>query len=280
MLSTLNTLPICLLGLMGARPWPTGEGASTLAERIKPPEGYTRVKAEPKSFSAWLRALPVKPGRPQVKLYNGRLKGVQDAHVAVLDIDVGKKDLQQCADAVMRLRAEYLWSTNKRDKICFRFTSGDKVPWSGWRSGVRPKIRGNKVRFKKTAKKDGSYKNFRRYMEQIFYYAGTSSLSRELRPVDLSKDRVAPGDVFIKGGFPGHAVIVVDVAENKDGKQIFLLAQSYMPAQEIHILKNPKYGGPWYTVPKGKLETPEWTFEPGALTRFSDQGCPPMRPRW
>ncbi|MGL4398136.1 MAG: DUF4846 domain-containing protein [Hyphomicrobium sp.] len=45
-----------------------------------------------------------------------------------------------------------------------------------------------------------------------------------------------------------------------------------MPAQDIHILKNPANGdgSPWYTPPTGVLVTPEWTFEPGAWRRFAD----------
>ena len=56
------------------------------------------------------------------------------------------------------------------------------------------------------------------------------------------------GDVFIKGGSPGHAVTIVDIAINpKTNKKVFLLAQSYMPAQEIKILKNPNNSelSPW-----------------------------------
>jgi hypothetical protein len=40
-----------------------------------------------------------------VLLYNGAPKFRQDVHAAVIDIDVGTRDLQQCADATMRLRA-------------------------------------------------------------------------------------------------------------------------------------------------------------------------------
>jgi hypothetical protein len=62
------------------------------------------------------------------------------------------------------------------------------------------------------------------------------------------------------------------MAENKvSGEKIFLLAQSYMPAQDIHILKNPENGGgnPWYSVNFGdKLITPEWEFTRGNLRRF------------
>ena len=67
-----------------------------------------------------------------------------------------------------------------------------------------------------------------------------------------------------------HAVLVVDVAEHSDGRRVMALAQSYMPAQQIHVLDNPASpGSPWYAVVPGeKLATPEWSFEPGAARRF------------
>ena len=79
-----------------------------------------------------------------------------------------------------------------------------------------------------------------------------------------------PGDVFVEGGFPGHAVIVLDVAENAHGERLFLLAQSYMPAQDMHVLRAPGcQHKPWYSAAfKGNLETPEWTFERGDLRKF------------
>jgi hypothetical protein len=77
---------------------------------------------------------------------------------------------------------------------------------------------------------------------------------------------IEAGDVFIKGGTPGHAVTVMDVAMNAKGEKIFLLSQSYMPAQDIHILKNfnDLSISPWYRVSdiESTLETPEYTFEP------------------
>jgi hypothetical protein len=96
-------------------------------------------------------------------------------------------------------------------------------------------------------------------------------LSRELQPVDNVSD-MRIGDVFIKGGFPGHAVIVVDMAANPTtGKKVFLLAQSYMPAQDVHILRNPANpkSNPWYELAFGeRLHTPEWTFTAKELKRF------------
>jgi hypothetical protein len=107
-------------------------------------------------------------------------------------------------------------------------------------------------------------------MTFVFRYAGTLSLSKELVPVRL--ENIQPGDVFIKGGSPGHAVIVMDVTENsKTHEKLFLLAQSYMPAQEIHILRNPENTDtfPWYSTNfTGDLETPEWTFTRDELKRF------------
>ena len=73
-----------------------------------------------------------------------------------------------------------------------------------------------------------------------------------------------PGDIFIQGGFPGHAVLVLDVATNAQDEKIFLIGQSYMPAQDFHILKNLENENlsPWYKINDGeKLYTPEWTFD-------------------
>lgn len=247
--------------------------AHALTFRIPVPDGYRRVEVPAHSFGDWLRLLPLKPGRPQVMLYNGTPKYNQDAHFLVIDIDPGTRDLQQCADAVMRLKAEYHFACGEYSLIHFNFTSGDKADYTRHRDGYRPQFSGNKVYWTKSATPDGSYKNFRKYMDLVFSYAGTFSLEKELLPVE-DPAQIQPGDVFIQGGFPGHAVIVVDVAENTEtGKRIFLLAQSYMPAQEMHILRNPhnESMNPWYPVTTGSLYTPEWTFQPGTLKRFGNK---------
>jgi len=71
---------------------------------------------------------------PGIYLFNGRLRDNQSTHFAVLDIPVGDKDLQQCADAIMRLRAEYFLNQDNIDSICFKATDGtDCLLQSGWR---------------------------------------------------------------------------------------------------------------------------------------------------
>ena len=68
---------------------------------------------------------------------------------------------------------------------------------------------------------------------------------RYLKPgVYVPYTSLQPGDVFIKGGSPGHAVIVVDVAiYPQTGKKVFLLAQSYLLAHQIQILVYAAYRG-------------------------------------
>jgi hypothetical protein len=261
--------------------WLTGAApGGTLAERTAPPPGFRRLPAPAGSFGVWLRGLPLFPGRPSVHLYDGRLKGNQEAHVAVVRIDVGARDLQQCADAVMRLRAEYLWSRGCAADIDFRLTSGDRAAWTDWRSGMRPRVRGNRVEWRPGERSDGSYASFRRYLDAVYNWAGSASLEKQLNRV-TDPSRVEIGDVVIHGGFPGHAVLVVDVAEGPRGERAFLLAQSYMPAQEIQILRNPETpGSPWYrAAASGPLPTPEWPFRHEELRRFpAPRSCATARP--
>jgi hypothetical protein len=61
---------------------------------------------------------------------------------------------------------------------------------------------------------------------------------------------------------------------NKEGKKVYLLAQSYMPAQEIHVLRNFNNSqlSPWYELREGggEIRTPEWDFTSRDLKRFDN----------
>jgi Domain of unknown function (4846) len=243
-----------------------------LINNIPVPKGYKRIDTEINSFKNWLNHLPINLLDNNVYTFSGEKKYNQNAQYKVVNIDIGDRDLQQCADAVMRLRAEYLFSSKKYDKIHFNYTNGVNIPFSKWSSGYYPSLKGNKVVWVSSSN-NKSYKSFRKYLTNIFTYAGTSSLEKEMITVQLSE--IKAGDVFIKGGFPGHAVIVVDVVINEKTKdKAFLIAQSYMPAQSIHILKNPinTEMSPWYSVNEinNVIETPEWTFNSSQLKRFKE----------
>lgn len=201
-------------------------------QTIPTPAGYTRVQTD--GFGSFIRNYRLKEDNT-VYLYNGKKKANQDAQYAVLDIPVGIMDLQQCADAVMRIRAEYLFSSRQYSKIVF-FDNSKKpfryqAPYS---LGMLDK-----------------------YLEVVFSRCNSASLEKQMNPIPIQDIKI--GDVLIKGGFPGHVVIVVDMAVNDKGEKIMMLAQSYMPAQDVHILKGP-IGGAWYPVKDGVIDTPEYVF--------------------
>ena len=234
------------------------------------PKGFNYVEEGDSTYSNWLLDLKLKKNKT-VYLYNGKLKSNQDVQYAVLDIDIGKKDLIQCADAAMKLRADHLFEKHLFDQIKFIATSGNELSFENWLKGMRWKAQGAKLISYNIHKEDPNVQQeFNSFMEFVFYYCGTYSLSKQLKNVNDTRS-LQPGDVFVYGGFPGHAVTVMAVAKNETGKKIFLLSQGYMPAQDIHILKN--YNAPdispWYDLSDlYPLYTPEWQFNKGSLKRW------------
>lgn len=234
------------------------------------PAGYIRIKAPQDSYGYFLRSLHLKQDNT-VFLYNGMKKRNQQAQYAVLQLDRGTKDLQQCADAVMRIRAEYLYQQKNYSDIRFDFTNGFVCDYEHYARGYRLSMKGNTCSWIKQKPESYTYPTFRQYLDVVYAYAGTKSLHRQLKSISLSG--MQPGDVFIQTREPyGHAVTVMDMAYNPNTKDtVFLLSQSYMPAQDIHILINPGNGklSPWYSTGScDPLETPEWTFTNTDLKEF------------
>jgi Domain of unknown function (4846) len=237
---------------------------------ISLPQGFNYVDDGDSAYSNWLLDLKLKKSKT-VYLYNGKLKSNQDAQYAVMNIDIGKKDLVQCADAAMKLRADYLFEKHLYDQIKFLATSGDEISFENWLKGVRWKAQGDKlIPYTINKVRNNIQQEYNLFMELVFSYCGTYSLSKQLKVVNDSRT-IQPGDIFVYGGFPGHAVTVMAVAKNDEDEKIFLLSQGYMPAQDIHILKN--YANtdisPWYAITDiYPLYTPQWQFDSGSLKRW------------
>ncbi len=231
----------------------------TIKERFLIPQGFERVEPEAASFGGYLQNLPLKPDGTKVSYFDGRQK-LTDVYLGVVDFTLGDRDLQQCADAVMRLRAEYLYENERFDEIAFHFVSGFHAEFSKWAAGNGIAVDGNHVTWKSNSGNNNSYESFQKYLDVVYTYASTLSLEKELVEKPISD--LSIGDVFIQGGSPGHCVIVVDAAvNNQSGERIFILAQSYMPAQDIQILKGDSEDSPWISANlEDKLYTREWTF--------------------
>lgn len=233
----------------------------TLQTRIKTPDGYKREESQDGTLTSFLRNYEMKDDLSTVLLYNGNEKGNQSTHIAVFKLPIEDENLQQCADSVMRVYAEYYWNLKQYDKIKFHLTDGFLCEYSKWIEGYRVSFDGG-TKWVKSATYDASYETFLKYLRMVFSYAGTSSMeSYESEIISLSEMTV--GDVILKGGSPGHVVMVVDECVNDEGKKAYLFAQGYMPAQEFHVIKNPLHSDdPWYykeeiTFP---LKTAEYTF--------------------
>lgn len=245
---------------------------STIKDRVLVPDGYTRTTYPEGSFQSFIQNYQLKASGAKVINYDSSPYFYQSGHVGVLDLSVPKNGLQQCADALIRLRSEYLWKTNKKEKIGFQFTSGHYCSWSKYAAGYRPKIRGNKVSFHKTAPPDHSKRNFYRYLNLIYAYSGTLSLYTELPKVQSSKN-LRIGDMLVQPGTPGHIVMIVDEMKDANGNKRFVLAQGNTPAQSVHMLKNLSDTAisPWYELPKGAfIEIPGYYFENSKFIRFKD----------
>jgi hypothetical protein len=214
---------------------------------IPVPIGFER--RESSIYGKWIRNIKLS-GDNIVYYYNGSKKYNQKIHVAVLNFDIGDRDLQQCADACMRIRGEYLFENKKYDNIKYLFANGKWVNFSTY-----------------TSKRD--YKSFRRFMSYVYAFANTASLKKQLNNVTNSKN-VKIGDVFVQAGNPyGHAITVMDICINQNGDKMMMISQSYMPAQSIEILRNEANNSAWFPVNFGdELNTPEWTFTKNDLHRF------------
>ena len=244
---------------------------NTIKERFPAPDGYAYVNVHQNSFEEYIENFPLKKYGSPILKYDGTEIETQHLHEAIFDIDTGTKDLQQCADAIIRLRAEYLFKMKKFDDIKFHFTSGDLMTWNDYKNGTRAFVKGNSVQFKKTENFDDSYENFRKYLDLIFTYSGTISLNKETKPVLKTKD-LKVGDILITAGSPGHIVFIAGVSENQNGQKLFLLAEGFTPAQSIHVLKNPfdPKISPWYELDLNSAETKtaRYFFEPTNFRSF------------
>jgi len=218
-----------------------------LASRLPPPPGFQRVNVAVGSFADWLRHLPVEPAGTPVTDGRRKLCLPADHPSVAAVIGLQPHDLRSLTSAniLIRLRAEYLWSAGLAEGVAFHFTSGHESTWQNWKSGERPVVKGREVQFAKSAQADDSRASYCGYLETLFCYASTYSLLDETRAADDHALEI--GDVFLRPGRPGHALMVLDAATH-DGQEVrVLLGQGGTPPRTFHVIRGPD-GSPWFTL--------------------------------
>jgi hypothetical protein len=233
----------------------------SLESRFSTPEGYRRVGVQSGSFASWLRGLPLQNAENTVYAFDGRQISAPSA--GVVPLGLGRGDIQQCADSILRLYAEYRWDRGDADQLGFHFTSGDFSGWKKWRMGERFRVKGSKVGRVQKNPVSNDHSEYRKWLHHTFMYAGTRSLRMDSASVKLN-DEIQAGDFFVTPGSPGHAIIVLDTATSKNGPPIALLGQGFMPAQDFHVLTDDggHMVGDWFVLPQTSdesLNNPSWT---------------------
>ena len=241
-----------------------------LATRFPVPLGYVRAKRAPQSFGGWLAELPLAGIQVPVVAHSGAiLSPATDRRIAaVVAMDVGASDLQQCADTVIRLHAEWAWAQGRRDQS-YAAAAGLALPYSRAAGGERLVLDKQKLRWVPGGRSSSDHAGFRRYLNQVFEWANTVSLSRQARPVAPADLRA--GDFFVAPGNPGHAIIVLDLARDERGQSIGLMGQGYMPAQSLQVLRGTQRG--WFKLEPGEpVRTPFWRpFSWDSLRRLDNE---------
>lgn len=220
--------------------------------------------ADENSWSYFLQHLPEK-NAPIVD-YKGNIISYQQKHVAIIPYDVGNEDLQQCADALMRLRAEYLFTQKRFDEIGFHFVSGQYYTWNEYCKGLRPIAKGNSVKFITAGVTDRTHASLRKYLDIVYAYASTISLATELK----NTNRFEIGTVIIHPGSPGHCFIITDEAATSSGEKVYKLVEGYTPAQSIYVVRNlqDESLSEWYRLKAGPISTASYNFNDYKMKKF------------
>ena len=182
------------------------------------------------SWQSYIKNFPRKQSTV-VRDYKGNV--LKTRSLGVLNARINP--VQQCADAAIRLRAEYFYSRKEYDKISFKLTNGIEVPFTKWAKGCRLSVNSKTLGvsfIQKHGEKGYDRTNFENYLYNVMLYAGSASLYRDLKSTNRLPDI---GDLLIIPGYPGHVVIIIDRKTIK-GVNYYLFVNSWIPAQDIEIV--------------------------------------------
>jgi hypothetical protein len=228
---------------------------NTILSTFNPPNGYKKLNIVKNGFSDWIRNLPLKPSKSDVLDFRGKIfKSKNDTTVAaVIDWSIRGKRLEQCMDLLVRFYAEYLWENKEHRKLALPLPGKQLLKWSEWEKGFRPKFSGINFDLIKSEKYNPTKSNFNIYLNLIFAESHTQQFYYAYPAI--KRQEVQIGDFIVKRGVKGHAVMIVDLAQNENGELIALIGQGDTPACEFYLL-NYKKNQPWFPLDFSKEVIP------------------------
>ncbi|MDR3350383.1 MAG: DUF4846 domain-containing protein [Prevotellaceae bacterium] len=241
----------------------------TVVARFGVPSGYQRTDSLPASFAFFLQHLPLLPPKTPVKFYDGA-PNVSCRPAAVIDMEIGDKNLQQNIQTMIRLWAEYLFEQQRFSDIFFHINNGQVIPYEQWTQGMKLVIN-RKTYWTKTPSNPKQYQTFRRYLNFIFTNSDFHTL---LQDVQLSAGvHITPGDILtFDNGADTYVVMVLDAAVHREtGDMLVLLVSGGNPAQSVQVLQNTDEDsatGVWFPLKNGVLTVGEMAFSVKQRYRF------------
>jgi hypothetical protein len=210
--------------------------------------GYSLFVAELGSWTEWLRLLPLAaPGTP-VRNFQGQIvvPGDDEHLAAVVAIDVGSRDIQQSADVILRMHAEWRWFSEDY-RMLYLSDSELELPLQKWRAGERLVADGDQPKWvtQQAPQPKVDHAEFRAYLDSVFAWSDSRALLAE--SVALRPENLEPGAFFLHAGNPSEVLLVLDVATSPAGARAMLLAQALNPAENIHVLR-PSRDSAWFPV--------------------------------
>jgi hypothetical protein len=230
-------------------------GPLTIESIPLPDSSFNRISCQSGSFASWLHSLPLKPKGFPVLDYRGRIykEGTDSTVAAVINWNMQGKRLEQCMDILVRFYSEYLWDSNREERIVFPLPGGYSLKWNDWKRGKRPYFKGVDVQLKHTMKPDSSRASFEKYLRTVFAESHTQQFYFAYQPI--ASENVQIGDFIVKRGSKSHAVMIVDLAWNDEGDTIALIGHGDTPACQFYLL-NYRKNNPWIPLYLNKEKLP------------------------
>ena len=235
-----NALSIFLIVLLNIGGYKSVPAQGTIGQITLPSTEYRRLPVVSGSFAAWLRHLPLKSKNSPVLDYRGSVfKTANDTVIAaVVDLAVTGRRLEQCMDILVRLYADYLWQSGQTKNLCLPLPGGYRLAWGDWKRGFRPSFKGIDMHLSQSSKADSGEGAYRKYLNTVFAESHTQQFYYGYQPVP--PESVAIGDFIVKKGVKGHAVMIVDIAVNREGDLIALIGNGDTPACQFFLINYKK----------------------------------------